>query len=237
MSAPGAGLGLFEVDAGYGASRVLHAVTLEVRAGEVVGLLGRNGAGKTTTLRAVMGLTPPRAGRITLGEVELNRLPAWAIPRHGVAYVPQGRRLFPQLSVEENLRLGLLVRGGGAETLEPVLALFPAVRERLRQRAGTLSGGEQQMVAMARALCARPAMLLLDEPAEGLMPALVDRLVETVAALRGRGVGILLVEQKVDVVLRAADRVVFLDSGRVAGEAPVGAVGPELLLRHVGVRR
>jgi branched-chain amino acid transport system ATP-binding protein len=171
--------------------------------------------------------------------VELSRLPAHEVPRRGVALVPQGRRLFPQLTVEENLRMGLLVRGGGVETLAPVLDLFPALRSRLRQRAGTLSGGEQQMVAMARALCARPAVLLLDEPTEGLMPALVERLLETVATLRERGVGVLLVEQKVEAALRVADRVAILETGRLVRESTPAqlAAEPEVLLRHLGVRR
>ena len=135
--------------------------------------------------------------------------------------------------------MGLLVRGGGPETLEPVLELFPRLRDRLRQRAGTLSGGEQQMLATARALCARPALLLMDEPTEGLMPALVDRLLATVTSLRAQGVGILLVEQKVDAVLRVADRVALIENGhivRLATPAELSAQ-PDLLLRHVGVRR
>jgi branched-chain amino acid transport system ATP-binding protein len=156
-----------------------------------------------------------------------------------VAWVPQGRRLFPYLTVEENLRMGLLVRPGGRETLDEVLELFPAVRPRLRQRAGTLSGGEQQMVATARALCARPTILLLDEPTEGLMPALARRLVETLPVLTARGLGILLVEQKVDAALAVADRVVLLEGGRVALEATPAelAARPEALLAHLGVRR
>jgi branched-chain amino acid transport system ATP-binding protein len=205
----------------------------------VLGLLGRNGAGKTTTLRTVMGLLRARSGSITLDAADLQRLPADEIPRRGVAYVPQGRRLFPDLTVAENLRIGLLVRGGGDDTLGPVLDLFPVLRERLGQRAGTLSGGEQQMLATARALCARPVLLLMDEPTEGLMPLLVDRLLATVTALRARGVGILLVEQKVDAVLRVADRVALIDNGRIVHQAtPAGlAAAPDLLLRHVGVRR
>jgi branched-chain amino acid transport system ATP-binding protein len=141
--------------------------------------------------------------------------------------------------VEENLRLGLLVRGGDAETLDPVLELFPVLRERLGQRAKTLSGGEQQMLAMARALCARPTFLLMDEPTEGLMPALVDRLLETISELKARGVGVLLVEQKVDAVLAVADRVVLIENGRTVREATPAelAAQPDFLLRHVGVRR
>jgi branched-chain amino acid transport system ATP-binding protein len=223
----------------HGGAHVLRDVSLRVSAGEVLGLLGRNGAGKTTTLRTVMGLVRARSGSITLDGAELLRLPPDEISRRGIGYVPQGRRLFPELTVGENLRIGLLVRGGGEETLQPVLELFPVLRERLRQRAGTLSGGEQQMLATARALCARPTLLLMDEPSEGLMPALVDRLLTTVTALRGRGVGILLVEQKVDAVLRVVDRVALIENGRIVHEATPAelSAAPDLLLRHVGVRR
>jgi branched-chain amino acid transport system ATP-binding protein len=232
-------LKLDRVNCDLGGAHVLRDVSLGVASGEVVGLLGRNGAGKTTTLRAIMGLVRVRSGSITLDATELVRVPPDEIPRRGIAYVPQGRRLFPDLTVAENLRMGLLVRGGAEETLEPVLELFPALRERLRQRAGTLSGGEQQMLATARALCARPRLLLMDEPGEGLTPTLVDRLLGTVTALRARGVGILLVEQKVDAVLRVADRVALIEGGRIVHEATPGALAaaPDLLLRHVGVRR
>jgi branched-chain amino acid transport system ATP-binding protein len=232
-------LRLDRVNCYYGGAHVLRDVSLEVAEGEVLGLLGRNGAGKTTTLKAVMGLVRPRSGAITLDATDLLRVPPDEVPRRGIAYIPQGRRLFPDLTVAENLRMGLLVRGGGAETLEPVLELFPVLRERLRQRAGTLSGGEQQMLATARALCARPTFLLMDEPSEGLMPALVDRLLATVTALRARGVGILLVEQKVDAVLGVADRVALIEHGRIVREATPAELStePDVLLRYVGVRR
>jgi branched-chain amino acid transport system ATP-binding protein len=227
------------VSCAYGDVEVLRDVSLTVEAGEILGLLGRNGAGKTTTLRTIMGLLRPRSGRITLDETDLGRLPPHEIPRRGIAWIPQGRRLFPYLTVEENLRLGLLVREADAATLEPVLELFPVLRERRRQRAKTLSGGEQQMLAMARALCARPTVLLMDEPTEGLMPMLVERLLATITELKARGVGVLLVEQKVDAVLAVADRVVLIENGRTVREAtPVElAARPELLLQHVGVRR
>ncbi|HEU4371469.1 MAG TPA: ABC transporter ATP-binding protein [Methylomirabilota bacterium] len=223
----------------YGDVHILRSVSLEVAAGTILGLLGRNGAGKTTTLRTIMGLLRPRSGRITLDGTDLGRLPPHEIPRRGIAWIPQGRRLFPYLTVEENLKLGLLVRGGGAEALGPVLELFPVLGQRLRQQAKTLSGGEQQMLAMARALCARPTFLLMDEPTEGLMPTLVDRLLETIAALKARGVGVLLVEQKVDAVLAVADRVILIESGRTVREATPAdlATQPDVLLRHVGVRR
>jgi len=224
----------------YGEVQVLRDVSLRVAPGEVLGLLGRNGAGKTTTLRAIMGLLPPRSGRITLDGRDLTGLAAHEIPRRGIAYVPQGRRLFPFLSVEENLRMGLLVKGDGErETLGWVLDLFPALGEHLHQRAGTLSGGQQQMLATARALCARPRVLLLDEPSEGLMPSLVERLLQTTRALRAREVGILLVEQKVDAALRISDRVALMENGSVRYESTPAALAaePEVLLRYVGVRR
>jgi branched-chain amino acid transport system ATP-binding protein len=232
-------LRLDRVNAYYGGAHILRDVSLELASGEILGLLGRNGAGKTTTLRAIMGLVRLGAGRITLDDVELTRMPAHEIPRRGIAYVPQGRRLFADLTVEENLTIGLLVRGGGEETLEPVLDLFPVLRERRRQRAATLSGGEQQTLATARALCARPSIVLMDEPGEGLMPSLVDRLLSTIGALRARRVGVLLVEQKVDAVLRVADRVALIENGSIVRLAtPAELVAePEVLLRHVGVRR
>lgn len=232
-------LTLDRVNVSYGQVPVLEDVSLRLGAGEILGLLGRNGAGKTTTLRAIMGLVRPRSGRITLDGADLGGLSAHEVPRRGIAYVPQGRRLFPFLTVEENLRMGLLVRGGGAETLEPVLDLFPVLRERLRQRAGTLSGGQQQMLATARALCARPTVLLMDEPGEGLMPALVERLLDTVRELKARQVGVLLVEQKVDAVLRVADRVALIENGHIVRETTPAALAaePDILLKHVGVRR
>jgi branched-chain amino acid transport system ATP-binding protein len=232
-------LRLDRVNCYYGGAHVLRNVSLALAPGEVLGLLGRNGAGKSTTLRAIMGLVRARSGSITLDGADLTRVAPDEIPRRGIAYVPQGRRLFPDLTVSENLRMGLLVQGGGAETLGPVLELFPVLQERLGQRAGTLSGGEQQMLATARALCARPTHLLLDEPSEGLMPTLVDRLLGTVATLRAKGVGILLVEQKVDAVLGVADRVALIEQGRIVREArPAELAGePDVLLRYVGVRR
>jgi branched-chain amino acid transport system ATP-binding protein len=227
------------IDVDYGAVRVLHGVSLALAPGEILCLLGRNGAGKTTTLRAIMGLTRPRAGRIRFDGADLTRLPAHEVPKRGLAYVPQGRRLFPFLTVAENLRMGLLVRAGGADTLDWVLGLFPVLRERLGQPAGTLSGGEQQMLATARALCARPRLLLLDEPTEGLMPALVRRLLETVRTLKAAGVGVLLVEQRVEAALEVADRAVLMETGRVRHDGTAAGLtsNPEVLLRYVGVRR
>ena len=225
------------IDCFYGRVQVLHGASLEVSAGEVLCLLGRNGAGKTTTLKAVMGLVRPRAGRVLLDGADLTALPAHEVPRRGIAYVPQGRRLFAELSVRENLEIGLMTRRTGEDTLERVLRLFPALRERLRQRAGTLSGGEQQMLAMARALCIEPRVVLLDEPTEGLMPAMISRIRDSVRALRDEGVATILVEQRVEAVLPVADRVAFMETGRVRAVLDVAALrdDPSLVRRYVGV--
>ena len=228
-----------QIDCFYGAVQVLKAVSLELAAGEIVGLLGRNGAGKTTVLKSIMGLVKPNAGRIAFDGADLTKLPPHEIPRLGIAYVPQGRRLFSGLTVAENLRMGLLVRDGGRDTLDRVLGLFPALTERLGQRAGTLSGGEQQMLATARALCLEPKILLLDEPSEGLMPTMVETLLATIAGLKTEGVAVLVVEQKVEAALAVADRIVFLENGAIADATTPAALAadPEPLNRYVGVRR
>ena len=225
------------LDCFYGEVQVLHGLSLDLRRGEVHCLLGRNGAGKTTLLKAIMGLVPARSGRIMLGAKDLTSLPAHEVPKAGVAYVPQGRRLFAEMSVAENIEIGLMARGRGAATRESVLALFPILRERLRQRSGTLSGGEQQMLAMARALCLEPDVLLLDEPTEGLMPSMIAKIRETVERLGERGVSTLLVEQRVDAVLPVADRVTFVENGRVRATVDVEAVraDPDMVKRYVGV--
>jgi branched-chain amino acid transport system ATP-binding protein len=225
------------LDCFYGETPVLHGLNLELRQGEVLCLLGRNGAGKTTILKAIMGLVPARSGSIRLGDVELTALPAHEVPKAGVAYVPQGRRLFADMTVAENIEIGLMARGKGRATRETVLDLFPVLRERLKQRSGTLSGGEQQMLAMARALCLEPDVLLLDEPTEGLMPSMIARIRETVAKLRDRGVSTLLVEQRVDAVLPVADRVSFVETGRVRETVEVERLRaePGLVKHYVGV--
>ena len=225
------------LDCFYGEVQVLHGLDLQLRQGEVLCLLGRNGAGKTTTLKAIMGLVRARSGSILLGETELTRLPAHEVPRAGVAYVPQGRRLFSEMTVAENIEIGLNARKKGPETRESVLDLFPLLRDRLRQQSGTLSGGEQQMLAMARALCLEPRVLLLDEPTEGLMPSMIARIRETVARLRGRGVSTILVEQRVEAVMSVADRVSFIENGRNRETLEIAALreNPGLVRRYVGV--
>jgi branched-chain amino acid transport system ATP-binding protein len=225
------------LDCFYGETQILYGLGLSLREGEVHCLLGRNGAGKTTLLKTVMGLVPASRGSIRLGGVELTGLPPHEVPKAGVAYVPQGRRLFAEMTVAENIEIGLYARQRGREAREVVLDLFPVLRERLRQQSGTLSGGEQQMLAMARALCLEPKVLLLDEPTEGLMPSMIAKIRETVAKLRQRGVSTILVEQRVDAVLPVADRVSFIENGRVRETVDVARLrdDPELVKRYVGV--
>jgi branched-chain amino acid transport system ATP-binding protein len=203
----------------------------------VLCLLGRNGAGKTTLMKTIMGLVRSTSGSIMLDGIDLTRLAAHEVPKQGVAYVPQGRRLFAELSVAENIEIGLMARGKGRATREAVLELFPVLRERLRQRSGTLSGGEQQMLAMARALAIEPKVLLLDEPTEGLMPSAIARIRETVTALKAQGVSTLLVEQRVDAVLPVADRVAFIENGRVVRTVAVAELrdDPAMVRHYVGV--
>ena len=227
------------LDCGYGDAPVLHDVSLSLAPGEVLCLLGRNGAGKTTTLKAIMGLVRPRSGHIRLDDRELTTLPAYQIPRLGVAYVPQGRGLFPFLTVDENLRMGLLVKGRGEESLAWIFDAFPVLRERRAQRAGTLSGGEQQMLATARALCADPRYLLMDEPTEGLMPILIETLLETIRMLKRRQVGVLLVEQRLDVAFKVADSLALMENGRIQYQGAAGGLTAEaeVVQRVLGVRR
>jgi branched-chain amino acid transport system ATP-binding protein len=226
-----------DIDSFYGAAQVLRGFSLKAEAGEILCLLGRNGAGKTTALKAIMGLVSVPRGSISLDGVELTTLPAHEVPRQGIGYVPQGRRLFSDLTVMENLKVGLMTRNAGPEVLEHVLSLFPLLRERLDQRAGTMSGGEQQMLAMARALCLKPKLLLLDEPTEGLMPAMIARIRQSVLDLKAHGVTTLLVEQRVDAVLPVADRVAFVENGRVTGvvTAAVLAEDRHMIDRYVGI--
>jgi branched-chain amino acid transport system ATP-binding protein len=228
---------MHKVDCFYGAAQVLRSFSLKAEKGEILCLLGRNGAGKTTALKAIMGLVPARAGTITLDGAELSKLPAHEVPRHGVGYVPQGRRLFSDLTVMENLKVGLMTRNSGPEVLQHVLTLFPLLKDRLSQRAGTMSGGEQQMLAMARALCISPKLLLLDEPTEGLMPAMISRIRQSVLDLKEHGVTTLLVEQRADAVLPVADRVAFVENGRVTGLESAADLAKDraLIDRYVGI--
>ncbi|MGB5708908.1 MAG: ABC transporter ATP-binding protein [Arenicellales bacterium] len=220
----------------YGSVQVLRELTLHVNTGEVLCLLGRNGAGKTTILKSIMGLVEHN-GSIMLGDCEISGLGAHEIPRKGIGYVPQGRRLFAELTVKENLQIGMLIKGEDSHSLDRIFKLFPVLKERLKQESGTLSGGEQQMLAMARALCLQPGVLLLDEPTEGLMPSMIASIRDVVLKLREQGVGILLVEQRIDAVLPVANRVAFIENGYVKAEMERDELAnePDLMRHYVGI--
>src|SRR5438477_11938031 len=207
----------------YGKSHILHGVSLEVARGEVVGLLGRNGVGKSTTLKAIAGLVHPSAGRVLFEEQPISRFPAHRIARLGIGYVPEDRRIFRLLTVTENLRTGLdrhgVDKAKKQELLDKVYAYFPVLAERRHQAGGTLSGGEQQMLAIARAMMLEPKIILLDEPTDGLMPRMVAQIREIVGVLHREGVAILLVEQNVPLTLAVSDRVYIMEKGVVRHHA------------------
>ena len=230
-------LELKSINAGYGRAQVLRDLSLDVKSGEILCLLGRNGAGKTTAMQAIMGLLPLMSGTVLLDGQEVSRLPAHQVARAGIGYIPQGRRLFAGLSVAQNLEIGLRARNSGPEVLDEVLELFPRLRERYRQRAQTLSGGEQQMLATARALCLRPKALLLDEPTEGLQPSMIEAIRQVIVKMRSAGVAILLVEQRVDAVLSVADRVAFIENGRNGTVLPAQTLREDhsLVERYIGI--
>jgi branched-chain amino acid transport system ATP-binding protein len=225
------------VDAGYGAIQVLRNVSLTAEPGQVTCIMGRNGAGKTTLLRAIMGQVSATAGTINLNGSPISTLPAHEVPRRGIGYVPQGRRLFSELTVAQNLQIGLMTRNKGTATRDHVLSLFPRLRERLTQRADTLSGGEQQMLAIARALCLEPAVLMLDEPTEGLQPSMITLIRDTIRNLRSTGVATILVEQRVEAVLAVADKIAFLSNGAIAETLPAAGLTPSSpqFRKYVGV--
>src|SRR2546430_4612342 len=225
------------VDALYGDSHVLHVISFEVRAGRVLALLGRNGAGKTTCMSAVIGFVPPRKGSIRLFGESIERLAPETISRKGVGLVPQGRRVFPTLTVKENLQVSRRGKSGARWTLERVFELFPRLKERPEQHAGSLSGGEQQMLAIARALMGNPRVLLMDEPSEGLAPLVVAEVGRTIARLKAEGQSIVLVEQNVKLALELADDVAILNTGRVAFSGATGEVrgNQALITQHLGV--
>ena len=221
----------------YGNVRVLFDFSMKADAGGIHCLLGRNGAGKTTAIRAIMGLQKLDRGRIRLDGEDISKLAAHEIPGRQISIVPQGRRLFTELSVEENLRIGMMTRNAGTRGRDYGLELFPVLKDRLGQISGTLSGGEQQMLAVARALCIEPRVLLLDEPTEGLQPSMIEQIRNAVLNLKANGVAIILVEQRIDAILEMADSATFLESGRdvesVAGDALRAA--PDKLAKYLGV--
>jgi branched-chain amino acid transport system ATP-binding protein len=226
------------LDVFYGPIQALKGVALEVADGEIVALLGNNGAGKTTTLRSISGLLVPRGGDIRLSGESLVGVPAHAIVLRGVAHVPEGRRIFNRLTVRENLMMGAYLRrdAGVAHDLERAFALFPRLQERITQVAGTLSGGEQQMLAIARALMARPRLLLLDEPSMGLAPVLVDQIFQTIIDINRQGTTILLVEQNAAMALSIAHRGYVLETGGIvlSGDAAALTQNAEVRRAYLG---
>jgi len=223
-----------DIDVFYGPVPALHAVRLEVQAGETVCLLGTNGAGKTTTVRAIIGLLTPRAGRISLNGSDITGLPPHRTVGLGVSLAPEGRLLFPDMSVEENLELGASpprARAQKRDAREWVYSLFPRLQARRGQPAGTLSGGEQQMVAIGRALMAKPELLILDEPSLGLSPLLVQELFRVLKALNEQGLSILLVEQNVVQALKISDRAYVLESGKIVMQGTSAELGSSESIR------
>jgi branched-chain amino acid transport system ATP-binding protein len=229
-----------DISAGYGSFQALFGVSLEVAAGEAVAVIGPNGAGKTTLMRVISGLLPAKAGSVALEGRALTQLPAHRIVAAGIAHVPENRRLFARLTVEENLRMGAFIpaaRRHFAERLGWVYDLFPRLRERRRQPAGTMSGGEQQMCAIGRALMSRPKLLLMDEPSAGLAPLVVEQVFDLVRRIREEGFTVLIVEQNVRQVLDIVDRAYLLESGRIrlSGAAAELARNEDIRRAYIGI--
>ena len=226
-----------DVDTYYGDSHVLHGVGFALAAGRLLGLLGRNGAGKTTCMSTIMGFLKPRRGSIMLFGEEVAGLAPEAIARKGICLVPQGRRMFRSLTVRENLEVARQARENGTWTLERVFTLFPRLKERHAQVAGSLSGGEQQMLAIGRALMGNPRVLLMDEPSEGLAPQIVAEVGRTIAQLKAEGLSIVLVEQNIKLTLDLADEVVIVNTGAVvfSGTADEVRTDEKRIAQHLGV--
>ena len=227
-----------DIHAHYGTIEALKGISLSVEEGEVVTLIGSNGAGKSTTLRAISGLTPASAGAVRIGGLDITRVPAHEIVSHGIALAPEGRHCFPRMTVRENLDLGAHRRRGPevAEDLERIFSLFPRLQERAKQKAGTMSGGEQQMLAIGRALMARPRVLMLDEPSMGIAPILVQRIYETITEINRGGMTILLVEQNANNALDVSSRGYVLETGRVvlSGKSSSLRENPEVQRAYLG---
>jgi branched-chain amino acid transport system ATP-binding protein len=223
------------VDAGYGTFQALFGVSLDVEAGEAVGVIGPNGAGKTTLMRVISGLIRPRSGSISMQGTDVLKTPEHRIVSLGIAHVPENRRLFPRLTVEDNLKMGAFMpeaRARYAERLAFVFELFPRMKERRNQLAGTLSGGEQQMCAIGRALMSDPKLLLLDEPSAGLAPVVVQQVFELVKRIRSGGLTVLIVEQNVQQVLRVVDRAYLLEAGTIRASGTSGEMQEDDTIRQ-----
>lgn len=231
---------ILQVDAlrsGYGRIPILAGVTFGVAEGEFLGILGHNGMGKTTLMNTLMGHLPATGGAIRFDGQEITKVPAFKRARAGLGLVPQGRQIFPNLSVHENLRMGM---AGSAEEdpglLDDILSLFPRLQRLLDRRGGALSGGEQQLLALARCLCARPKLMLLDEPTEGIQPSILEEIVETLKTLRDRGLSLVLVEQNLDFIAALSGRVLIIQKGMITGElAPQDLQNPETVAEFVGM--
>jgi branched-chain amino acid transport system ATP-binding protein len=231
-------LELKDIQTYYGETRVLQAVSLRVESGSVVALLGRNGMGKTTTIRSIMGFTPPRSGAIRFRNVDIEHMPPYRVAQMGIGLIPQGRRIFPSLSVQENLTMA--ARGGknqGGWNLERVHSLFPILKARSKLRANVLSGGEQQMLCIGRALMTNPELLLMDEPSEGLAVSVVREVGKIILALKQANMSILLVEQNLPLALSIADYAYILSKGHIVFESPSEALehNEEIKTLHLGV--
>jgi branched-chain amino acid transport system ATP-binding protein len=227
------------IETAYGKAQVLFGVNLRIRPGEVVALMGRNGMGKTTLIRSIMGLTPPFAGQILLDDRAIHTLPPYRIARLGIGLVPEGREIFPTLTVRENL-LAVAANPAGRDepyTVERICAIFPRLRERLHHLGRELSGGEQQMLAIGRALMINPEMLLLDEATEGLAPLVCREIWEGLQVLQGRGMSILVVDKNIDAVLAIADQCCLMEKGRVVwqGERPFSSFTKEIRQQYLGI--
>jgi len=233
-------LELKEIHTYYGLSHVIQGVSLMVEKGEISTLIGRNGAGKTTTLKSIIGLTPPRAGTVTFEGKDISHLPTHLIAQRGIAFVPEERRVIPNLTVAENLKIGMLKnkdKSKNSKLLERTFAYFPRLQERLKQKGGSLSGGEQQMLTMARGLVSDPAIMLIDEPTEGLMPLLVNQIAIILHEMNKDGVTILLVEQNVEMALSISSRGYVIDQGVIQFEGPAKELqqNREIQQRYLGV--
>ncbi len=227
-----------QLSGGYGGPAVLQGLGVDLARGEVLGILGRNGSGKSTFIKAIIGLLPQLSGTIELEGTPLVGLPTHRIARLGVAYVPQGRGIFPKLSVLENLQTGTNAAGRGRTDIPAeIFAWFPILKERLTQAGGTMSGGEQQMLAIGRALCGRPRLLLMDEPSDGVQPSIVERLAELLPAIaRQAGLSVILVEQNVDLALACSQRCLVMDKGTIVHEGPPSDLAdPMVLKRYLAV--